>query len=362
MRILIPCSSYGRVFRGVEIWARNISKEFVKMGFEVYIICGQNSTSKEGKINLLKFPIINRESLVYKQRPFEEISSLIESASLSISSFSFIKNFDFDVMLSCQWSDLYLSLFLKKVKKFKQIFCFQSTPRKLTKLLYIPIVFGSTDKFVSISEFVRKGVKETFGIDSLTIYNGVDTKLFKPLKTRKEKKIVFLYVGALLRKKGIYTLIDAIKSLDQDKFKLLIAGSGPEESKIKNLIITNKITNIKFLGTIAHNMLPKIYNSSDIVVIPSEYPEAFGIVAAEAMACGKPIIASNIGGLGEIVRESKSGLLFYPGNKKELIEKMLSLSFDRKVRENFGNNGREFAERELDWSKIAEKYLQLIVD
>ncbi|MDI6825947.1 MAG: glycosyltransferase family 4 protein [Candidatus Aenigmarchaeota archaeon] len=361
MRILIPCSGYGRIFRGIEIWAENISREFVKKGFDVYLICGQNLTPrKKIKVNLLKFPIIKRESLIYGRRPFEEISSLIESASLSISSFPFLMNFNFDVIISCQWSDIYSIFLLKKIKKFKSIFCFQSRPRELTKPLYYPLLFGSSDKIVSISNFVKKEVKKTVGLDSEVIYNGVNTKLFYPSKIKEKEKIFFLYVGGLLKKKGVYTLLAAMRNLNPERFELWIIGSGPEERKIKTLISSEKITNVKLLGKKEHKKLPKIYRASDIVVIPSEYSEAFAIVIAEAMACGRPIIASNVGGLSEVVKKSNSGLLFEPGNERDLTEKMLDLAENIKKRKILGKNGGGFAEKELDWSKIAEKYIKLI--
>jgi glycosyltransferase involved in cell wall biosynthesis len=363
MRVLIPCSGYGRIYRGIEIWVENISKELSRKGIDVYIACGKDvaKKGKKDKITILKFPILKRELLIYKQRPFEEISALIESASLGLSSYNFIKKLDFDVMLSCQWSDLYLSLLLRKIKKFKHIFCFQSAPRKLTKILYLPLLFQDT-KVTSISNFVKEKVKKTLGIESKVIYNGVDTKLFFPSKARERDKIIFLYVGALLKKKGIYTLLKAMKDLNSKRFELWVIGSGPEEKRIKTMINSEKIKNVSLLGEIEHKKLPSFYRASDIVVVPSEYPEAFGMVAAEAMSCGKPVIASDVGGLGEIVKKSKGGVIFEPGNKGDLIEKMLILANNFKKRKKLGKNGRNFAEKELDWSKIAEKYLKLIKD
>jgi len=363
MRVLIPCSGYGRIYRGIEIWVENISKELSKRGIDVYITCGKSVTEKrkKDKITVLTFPMLKRELLIYKQRPFEEISTLIESASLSLFSYNFLKKLNFDVMLSCQWSDLYVSLLLRKTKKFKHIFCFQSAPRKLTKILYLPLLFQDT-KVTSISDFVKERVKKTLGVEGKVIYNGVDTKLFFPSKIRERDKITFLYVGALLKKKGIYTLLRAIKDLNPKKFELWIVGSGPEERRIKSMVNSEKITNVNLFGEIEHKKLPSFYRASDIVVIPSEYPEAFGMVAAEAMSCSRPIIASSVGGLSEIVKKGKSGVIFEPGNKNELIKKMLNLATNFKKRKKLGENGRKFAEKELDWSKIAEKYIQLIVD
>jgi len=188
MRVLIPCSGYGRIYRGIEIWVENISKELSKRGIDVYITCGKSVTEKrkKDKITVLTFPMLKRELLIYKQRPFEEISTLIESASLSLFSYNFLKKLNFDVMLSCQWSDLYVSLLLRKTKKFKHIFCFQSAPRKLTKILYLPLLFQDT-KVTSISNFVKERVKKTLGVEGKVIYNGVDTKLFFSLKNKRKR-------------------------------------------------------------------------------------------------------------------------------------------------------------------------------
>ncbi|MEM5830889.1 MAG: glycosyltransferase family 4 protein [Candidatus Aenigmatarchaeota archaeon] len=362
MKVLIPCSGYGRIYRGVESWVEYLSKEFVKNGLEVYILCGQETyLNRKNGVKILKFPILKRESLIYKQRPFEEISTLIESASLSISSFPYFLASKFDVILTPQWSDLYSNFILKWFKKIKTVFCFHSSPRKLTKILYLPISFNSVNEIIAVSEFVKTNIKKVFGVDSKVIYNGVDTHIFRPIKIEKDRKIVsLLYVGSLLRKKGIYTLIDVVKELDKEQLELLIVGHGPEEKNIRNLIKSNKIGNIKLLGKVSLQKLIKIYNYSDIVIIPSEYPEALPIVALEAMACGKPIIASNIGGLGEIIKKSKGGLLFEPINEKDLIEKILELANNNQKRKILGKNGRKFAKKELDWSKISEKYIKIM--
>jgi glycosyltransferase involved in cell wall biosynthesis len=361
MKILIPCSGYGRIIRGIEVWVKNISRVLASKGFDVYIICGQNTLLKGGtKVTLLKFPIVKRESLIYKRRPFEEISSLIESASLSISSFPFLAAFDFDAAILTQWSDLYSFSILRKLKNFKSVFCFQSKPGKLTKNLYMPLTWGVSDKIVSISEFVKAGVKKNIGLDSEVVYNGVDTRLFYPSTIYKRDRITFLYVGLLLKKKGIYTLLNAMKNLDASRFNLVIVGDGPEENNIRKMIESEKLTNVKVLGRVPHEKTPKLYKDSDIVIIPSEYPEAFAIVAADAMSCGRPIIASNIGGLGEIVKKGNSGLLFEPKNEEDLVKKMLILAEDVGERRRLGENGRKFAEKELDWSKVGEKYIRLI--
>lgn len=361
MKVLIPCPGFGRIHRGIEIWVESLAKEFIKRKIETNIICGP--TSHRNILPYLRvnsFPILKREQLIYKRKPFEEVSALIESASLSVSSFTFIKKIEFDVALLSQWSDLYTIPILKKFKKFKSIFCFQSSPRKLTKFLYIPLLFNSVEKIISISQFVRENVKKSLGLDSDVIFNGVDTTQFKYSKIKYKDKITLLYVGNLSKKKGIYTLIKAIEKFDHEKYTLWLIGNGPERKNLEKLVKLKKLKNIVLFGRVEHKLLPKFYRLSDIVVIPSEYPEAFAIVTAEALSSGRPVIATNIGGLTDLVKKSKGGLLFEPKNPNDLSKKIQFLTNNINERIKLAKNGRKFAVKELSWSTIAEKYIEAI--
>ena len=97
----------------------------------------------------------------------------------------------------------------------------------------------------------------------------------------------------------------------------------------------------------------RYYKSVDLCVVPS-FSEAFSIVALEAMACGKSVVASDVGGLHYLVENGKTGLLFKCGNVEELSEKVIILLQNKELREKMGIAGRKKA-REFSWDKIAEK-------
>ncbi len=155
-----------------------------------------------------------------------------------------------------------------------------------------------------------------------------------------------------MKKKGIYTLIEAIRLL---KYSLGIIGDGPEKENL--LKLTKKMKNAGLIGAKKHEELPNWYNSASVVVVPSEYPEAQTIVPVEAMACGVPVIAADIGGLGESVKNLKGGLTYAPGNVNELRKSIEFLMENPKKRSELGKKGRNFVEKNLDWKIVARKYL-----
>ncbi len=113
---------------------------------------------------------------------------------------------------------------------------------------------------------------------------------------------------------------------------------------------------IKSIGWFPFDKLPRLYQRADICVFPSLWPEPFGLVAVEAMAAGKPVIASRIGGLKRIVVDKETGFLVEPGNVDELAAKIEILLDDVNLRKKMGQKARKRAEEKYDWNKIIKKY------
>jgi len=199
--------------------------------------------------------------------------------------------------------------------------------------------------------------------------NYVDTKSRLGLTN----KIVIMYVGRLIKAKGIDTLLKAfyiLKKKFQDNLSLVIIGEGPYKSYLE--ILSEKLNisrNVHFLGPHSHSEMPIYYNIADIVVLPSiptkNWVEQFGFVLIEAMSCGKPIVASNSGAIPEVVKNNFSGLLFKPGDFKELAEKIKYLVENEDVRINMGRFGRDFVVRNFSHEVIApriEKFYRNLVE
>ena len=110
-----------------------------------------------------------------------------------------------------------------------------------------------------------------------------------------------------------------------------------------------------FLGYIEDSKLPEVFRMADIFVLPSVTSEAFGIVVLEAMASGVPVIATNVGGIPEIVKENEAGLLVPPGNELELRNAIQRLLQEEKLRRWYGSNGRRAVEEKYSWDRVVVK-------
>ncbi len=155
----------------------------------------------------------------------------------------------------------------------------------------------------------------------------------------------FLFVGRLVRGKGVRVLIESFcRVLERlPDAELVIAGDGPEQRALEKLAERLGCkSRIRFLGFVAYHQGYRLYEEADIVVFPSALPEGLGRVLVEASAVGRPVIASRVGGVPEIIGP-ESGILCPPGDVEELANQMLSLAQDPERQQRLVQAGRERA-------------------
>lgn len=198
------------------------------------------------------------------------------------------------------------------------------------------------------------------------IANGVDTAIFKPappnlekleLEDLKDKKII-LFVGNPMPLKRLDLLIAAVKLLDNKDTVLLVVGGGYELEKYKQMAKELQVeAQIRFIGPCADQIkLAEYYNVADCVAVPSDY-ESFSLVAIEAMACGKPLVISDLPGLKNRTSEA---LFFAPGSVESLVgalKKVLALSDEE--RKKIGDSEVAKAIQDFSWDKHIDKLLQV---
>lgn len=222
-----------------------------------------------------------------------------------------------------------------------------------------------------VSEHLKSKVQElTPELNPSVISMGVNTeKLGKQYYVpnffgQGDKKVV-LFVGRLAEKKGVTYLIEAMKKVDA---LLIIVGDGPLRKELEEQakIINNheNVEKIKFLGAKTHEELKEIYASSNIFVIPSVTAkdgdtEGFGLVMLEAMASGIPIVASNSGGIIQLIQDGINGLLCEEKNSLDLAEKINRLLYDDQLYTKLLENSFE-AVVPYDYKKIAEQYKKIL--
>ncbi|EMF45774.1 glycosyltransferase [Planococcus halocryophilus Or1] len=179
---------------------------------------------------------------------------------------------------------------------------------------------------------------------------------------------LFVFAGRLEVTKGIFTLLKAFQLLvEKSKYTetphLVIAGGDienfdletglPKDEKLRAAIkgIENRV---EFLGPQSQEELALLFNSATATIVPSFY-ESFGMVAAEAQACGSPVIASNVGGLKNVVQDGISGLLVETKNEIDLAIAMDVLSANTLLTERLSRQAEKIARKDFDWDTISSR-------
>jgi glycosyltransferase involved in cell wall biosynthesis len=179
----------------------------------------------------------------------------------------------------------------------------------------LPYVAKKSTKIICSSDFVRKSMFSNQSKNIITISPGVDTTFYKPNNQIKPKNKV-LYIGSIDRStewKGIIYLLNAIKIVKKHvpNILLTLVGEGNQINEYKTYAEINGLKkNVQFVGKkIAQNKI-NVINTNNILILPSTTDaESFGIVLIEAMACKKPVIGTNIGGIKSVIDDNINGLL-----------------------------------------------------
>lgn len=210
---------------------------------------------------------------------------------------------------------------------------------------------------------------------------GVDTGKFYPIPSDEAKEFIgisradrlILFVGRIEPLKGIDTLLEAFSFLNRDsvlrshRLCLAVIGGEPdvtqeqmtaEMARLRTLSASLGLADlVTFLGRRDQDSLPYYYSASEAVVVPSHY-ESFGLVALEAMACGRPVVASETGGLAYLVRDGETGFHIPAGDAASLAQRLRELIEDSELRERLGRQAADYA-RSFAWPLAVQKVLEV---
>lgn len=209
--------------------------------------------------------------------------------------------------------------------------------------------------------------KIPMGVDVIKFSQGDPSRL-RTMAT--ENKTVILFVGRLVKKKGVDSLIKAFSLLPspiKNEAILWIIGDGDQKSLLANLARSLGIQDsVSFLGQIDNDSLPDYYAAADLFVGPStttDYgdTEGQGIVFAEAAASHLCVLATNSGGIPEVIIDGKTGILVPPDNIDELNSQMTRLLSDKDLRDTLANNAFRNVSRKFSWNTIADQFRDLYI-
>jgi len=182
----------------------------------------------------------------------------------------------------------------------------------------------------------------------------------KVIDSTDKKFLKIFSAGSLFKGKGFDILIKAVAKIkNKQNIKLLIAGDGPYKKNLVKLIKSLNLNKVFLLGKIPFIEMQELYFTSDIVVFPAIYPESFGRIALEGMMAGKPVIASNVGGIPDVVENNKTGILVSPNNVDKLTEALERLINNQELRLKMGRMGKKRAEEKFDPQTIAKQHINL---
>lgn len=205
------------------------------------------------------------------------------------------------------------------------------------------------------------------------VYPSIDEKLFRPMPKQglrkklgigKGKKLVF-GIGRFVEKKGFRYLIEAMALVKSKDAVCLIVGYGPLEQELKQLAEEKGLEKkVFFMGRLVNTDVPVWMNEADLVVVPSIVDsngetETLGIVAVEAIACGKPAIVSNVGGLVDVIKDGYNGFLVNEKSPEQLAEKIDFILSKPEITAKFSANARKYCEEKFTWARAVDKTIAI---
>jgi len=233
-------------------------------------------------------------------------------------------------------------------------------------------VIEACDLVITVSGFSRRQLAEELNVDVshvAVVYNGISRSL-KPQardralaeKLRLDGCKVLLFLGGLKPRKNLPFLLEVFSNVAAklgDEVRLIIAGSGSEEKglrrKAKDLDIADKII---FTGYVPEADKAKLYNLADVYVHSSSL-EGFGMTAGEAMACGKPVVATAVGSLPEVIVDGETGFLVPLGDRRRFAERIMALLQNESMARQFGEASRRRVEASFRWETVARRLVDL---
>lgn len=356
MKILIASDIYYPHPGGVSEHIHHTYVELKKLGHEVKIL-----TPNFGK--RLNNPDVVRAGRAI-QFPIEKsFGILIAGLGVSKKVRELLKNEKFDV-IHLHGPYACLPTIILKYSKSTNIATFHaSSPYRkryeiLTKILRRFI--QRIDGYIAVSPTAAETMRKYLDVGFKILPNGVDTNRFSPdvkkIERFSDHRRNILFIGRLEPRKGLRHLLIAFETVMKrvPDTRLIIVGKGVMEGYYRSLVQGKIKKNVYFEGFVSTEDVPRYYASCDVYCSPAIGGESFGIVLLEAMASGKPIVASNIDGYSRVITHGEDGLLVEPENPRVLAEALLKVLGNRELSRKLSVQGRRKA-MAYSWGRITKQ-------
>jgi len=216
---------------------------------------------------------------------------------------------------------------------------------------------------LAVSEPARQFVSRYFPGDYHVVPNGIDLALFRqqpPLPAYRDGKLNLLFVGRLEHRKGLGYLLRAYMRLrrERDDVRLIVVGDGPYRRWYARWVQRNEIPDVAMVGFVDASVKPRYYATADVFCAPNTGDESFGMVLLEAMAAGKPIVASDIAGFRQVIHSGGEGLLVPRKSQHQLVAAIKLLLDDPDLRARLARTGLQTVQQ-YDWDRVINRVLEI---
>jgi D-inositol-3-phosphate glycosyltransferase len=392
----------GKDTGGMNVYVREVTRQLGEMGVHVDVFTRSQDEHVPHVLHDLGYGnrIVHVRAGPEIPIPKSELSTYLPQFVQGIHEFTYNKDLKYDLIHSHYWMSGVAAIDLKSTWHIPIVHMFHTLGLMKNRVAqYSEEIEGeyrlegerqvlqTADKIVVATPAELAQLQWLYQADVrkiIIIPPGVDIGRFYPIPPDEAKENIgvapcgrmILFVGRIEPLKGLDVLIEAIAIMSQkgvmkeNSFCLAVIGGEPDVSSDQMSAEMARIQALReqygleefvvFLGKRSQDSLPYYYSAAEAVVIPSQY-ESFGMVALEAMACGTPVVASQIGGLAYLVQDGKTGFTVPVDEPEALADRLTTLLLDSELRKKMGNQAVEVAQ-DYAWNKIATRLLALYKD
>lgn len=362
MKIGIVTQSYYPRYGGVTEHVHHTAVELRRRGHQVTIV---TSHFRKGEMNhSAHVERIGYNMLVPYNRSFVDFTV---GLSLRQELRRVMREYDFDIVHTHCPAAPTLPVMAIQAATCAQVGTFHSThPRGFLQDLFknyiTDTVVSKLDARIAVSKTAEASARLYYPGHYHVIPNGVDVERFHPgiepfEEWRDPDRVNLLFVGRLDPRKGVTYLLAAMPEIlarTHGRARLLLIGDSYLRSRLEAMAPSSAREHIHFMGHVPSADLPRWYATGDVFISPASSHESFGIVLLEALATGRPVVASDIPGYRSVLEPDEHALLFPPGDVRALANAVTSLVLDESKRRDFARRGRARA-LEFAWPKVTER-------
>jgi len=369
MHIVMASTDYLPTVGGVAAHVHELSKALTALGHTVTVLAkgdGCESDATDG-VHVIRAPFGFRRLRFLRGRRYQWALATLWGARSALASADVLHFHELRLLGAGRlWGRRTPRVFTNHSSRFVELAAVRDNHPALKRELLMAdwVIACSSDRARLTAEVGYPGDRVS------SIPNGVDAARFAPdvrddglrvAHGASDEDVLILCPCRLVRVKGVAHLVNALPMVLRrcSSVRLLVAGDGSERAHLEAAAVALGVRDrISFAGSVPNSDMPSYYAASDIVVVPSLI-EATSIAALEAMSTAKPVVATRVGGLPELIRDGVSGVLVEPADETELADAITRLATDPALRRSIGKAARERVLREFTWQAIASRTVEV---